>query len=267
MNAINSKLVLLGAVCLLSACGVQDQAAKVQENVQKVGGTQELLGMTKGIKQTLTAVKSGDFDTAKQEFSSVQEGWKGASTKLNASPETVTNIKGNLQTIATDLKASPPDKAKLVSNLQNLSGSLGNLAKGEDTTQNASTETAEDTTQNASTETAEENPIGGAETPASTDQTQTFTNNLLAMQDALAKTNTAVESNDFSTAKTSFSEARQTWFKFGGIVKEKSADSYQTLDQGVNTVNTALNQTEPTQDSLLSELQTMTSELDAVSGE
>lgn len=267
MNAINSKLILLGAVCLLSACGVQEQATNIKESVQKVDGTQELLGMTKGVNQTLTAVKSGDFDQAKQEFSSVQKGWKGASTKLNTSPETVSNIKGNLQTIATDLKASPPDKAKLVSNLQTLSGSLGNLAKGEDTTQNASTKTAKDTTQDTSTETVEEAPIGGAEMLESTETAQTFTNNLLAMQDALTKTNTAVESNDFSSAKTSFSEARQTWFKFGGIVKEKSADSYQTLDQGVKTVNTALNQTEPTQESLLSELQTMTSELDSVSAE
>lgn len=255
MNAINSKLILLGAVCLLSACGAQDQATKVQDSVQKVGGTQELLGMTKGVNQTLTAVKSGDFDAAKQEFISVQEGWKGASSKLNASPETVNSIKGNLQTIATDLKASPPDKAKLVSNLQTLSGSLGNLAKGEDPTQNASTEAAE------------EAPVGGAEIPESTDQAQAPTNNLLAMQDALAKTNTAVESNEFSTAKTSFSEARQTWFKFGGIVKEKSADSYQTLDRGVKNVNTALNQTEPTQDSILADLQTITSELDSVSAE
>jgi|GEM_PF-3069974 len=267
MNAINSKLILLGAMCLLSACGVQEQATNIKESIQKADGTQDLLGMTKGANQTLTAVKSGNFDQARQEFSSVQESWESASTKLNTSPETVSDINGDLQAIATDLQASPPDKAKLVGNLKTLSGSLGNLAKGEDTTQNASTETVENATQEAFTDTTEEAPMGGAEILEPTETAQTFTNSLLAMQDALTKTNTAMESNDFSAAKISFSEARQTWFKFGGIVKEKSADSYQTLDQGMKTVSTALNQTESTQESLLSELQTMTSELDSVSAE
>lgn len=303
MNIINSKLVAFGAVCLLSACGVPDQAAKVQDQVQALGGTQELLGMTKGVNQTLKAVKSGDFDTAKQEFSSVQQSWTEASTQLKASPEKISSIKGNLQTIATDLQSGSPDKAKLVTNLQTLSGSLGSLAKGEDGTETAAnpdnptetasnpdtttetaantdttTETAADTedgtetaanvtTAEDTTETAvnpEEAPIGGVEVPVSTDTSQAFNDNLLAMQDALAKTNTAVEANDFSTAKTSFSEARQTWYQFGGVVKDKSAESYQTLDQGVKTVNTALNGAEPSQDALLTDLQAMSTELDAV---
>ena len=265
MNTINSKLIALGAVCLLSACGVQDQAAKVQDKVQSVGGAQELVGMTNGVNQTLKAVKSGDFNTAKQEFGSVQQGWIDASTKLKASPESVDKIKGNMQTIATELKASPPDKGKLVSNLQTLSGSLGNLAKGEDTTETASNNT--ETTETASNDTKAEAPVGGVESPESADKTQIFNDNLLAMKDALAKTNTAVEASDFSNAKTSFSEARQTWYQFGGSVKEKSADSYQTLDQGVKNINTALNQAEPAQDTLMTDLETLTSEINSVSAE
>lgn len=265
MNTINSKLVLLGAVCLLSACGVTEQASKVQDTVQSLGGAQELVGMTKGVTQTLDAVKSGNFDQAKQEFSSVQEGWTSVESKLKASPDTLNNIKANVQTIATDLQASPPDKDKIVGNLQSLSGSLGNLAKGEGTTTAASDEGADAPVADAdATETAEA-PTGGAELPQSeTDKAEAFNNNLVAMKDALTKTNTAVESSDFSNAKSSFGEARQTWYKFGGSVKEKSTDTYQTLDEGVKSINTALNQTEPTQETLLTELKLLTSELDTV---
>ncbi|MGF1602701.1 MAG: hypothetical protein ACFCU8_11895 [Thermosynechococcaceae cyanobacterium] len=253
MKTINSKLVLLGTVCLLSACGVTEQASKVQDTVQSLGGAQDLVGMTKGVSQTINAVKSGNFDQAKQEFSSVQQNWTAVESKLKASPDTINNLKNSVQTIATDLKASPPDKAKLISNLQSLSGSITTIAKGEDGTQTAS----------ASGDTADA-PIGGAELP-NADKAKAFNDNLVAMKDALAQTTTAVESKDFSAAKESFGNARQTWYKFGGGVKEKSAEAYQTLDQGVKTVNTALSQAAPTQDALRSELKTMTSKLETVS--
>ncbi|PZD72591.1 hypothetical protein C1752_03427 [Acaryochloris thomasi RCC1774] len=258
MRNISSKLILLGAVCLISACDATEQvSSKVQDAAQNIGGTQELVGMTKGVTQTLNSVKSGNFDQAKQEFSAVQQNWTEAEGKLKASPETLNNIKSNVQAIATDLKASPPDKDKLLGNLQSLSGSVGALAKGEDPAQTAS----------APGETSEngETAIGGAELPQTkAEEAQAFENNLVAMKEALTQTNTAVESSDFSSAKDSFGEARQTWYKFGGSVKEKSADTYQAMDQGVKTVNTALNQAEPAQASILSDLSSLSSELDTV---
>ena len=84
------------------------------------------------------------------------------------------------------------------------------------------------------------------------------------MKDALAQTNSAVESSDFTSAKASFGDAKQTWYKFGGSVKEQSADTYQAMDQSVKAVNTALNQSEPTSDTLLAELGTLSGELDTV---
>ncbi len=242
MKTINSKLFLLGTVCLISACGVTEQATKVQDTVQSLGGAQELVGMGKGVTQTLDAVKSGNFDQAKQEFSSVQQNWTDVEGKLKASPETINNIKGNVATIATDLKASPPDKDKLLGNLQSLSGSVGALAKGEAGTS-----------------------VGGAEQPLTeAEKAQAFTDNLVAMKEALSQTNTALESSDFASAKESFGNARQTWFKFGGSVKEKSSDTYQVMDQGVKTVNTALNQANPTQETLLTEVKNLSSELETV---
>lgn len=267
MKTIHSKLVLLGTVCLLSACGVSEQATKVQDTVQNLGGTQELLGMTKGVTQTLNSVKSGNFDQAKQDFSTVQQNWTEVEGKLKASPETLNNIKSNVQTIATDLKASPPDKDKLLGNLQSLSGSVGALAKGEDPTQTAAApeEATEGAAEASATGESEEAAIGGAELPqADADAAQDFENNLVAMREALTQTNTAVEASNFSSAKDAFSEARQTWYKFGGSVKEKSADTYQAMDQGVKTVNTALSQPEPTQESILSDLNALSSELDTV---
>jgi hypothetical protein len=257
MKNINSKLILLGAVCLISACDVTEQASKVQDAAQNLGGTQELLGMSNGVAQTLTAVKSGDFSKAQQEFSSVQQGWTDVEGKLKANPDTLNSIKSNVQTIATDLKTSPPDKDKLLGNLQSLSSSVGTLAKGESPTQTASAKG--EVTANNKTST------GGAELPQTeANEAQTFENNLVAMREALTKTNTAVESSDFSSAKNSFSNARQTWYKFGGSVKEKSADTYQAMDQGVKTVNAALNQAQPAQANILGDLKTLSSKLDTV---
>jgi hypothetical protein len=250
MNTIHSKLVLLGAVCLVSACGVTEQASKVQDTVQNLSGAQDLVGMTTGVSQTLSAVKSGNFAQAQQEFSSVQQSWTAVESKLKASPDAINNVKNSVQTIATDLKASPPDKAKLIGNLQSLSGSITTIAKGENPSETASTQEADA-------------PTGGAELP-SADKAKAFASNLVAMKDALAKTTTAVEAKDFAAAKESFGSAKQAWYKFGGGVKEKSADAYQTLDQGVKTVNTGLGQAAPTPDSLLSELKTMTGELETV---
>ncbi len=256
MNGISSKLVLLGTVCLISACGVTEQASKVQDVAQNIGGAQELLGMTKGVSQTLSAVKSGDFSKAQQEFSSVQQGWTDVQGKLKASPDTLNNIKSNVENIATDLKASPPDKDKLLGNLQTLSGSLGTLAKGEEATPPTASSEGDNT----------ETSNGGAEL-SEEDKAKAFANNLVAMKDSVAKASTAVESSDFSAAKASFGEARQTWFSFGGSIKEKSNETYEVLDQGVKTVNTALSQTDPAKDVLLSELKTMKTQLDTVTTE
>ncbi|MEO0377482.1 MAG: hypothetical protein AAF329_23345, partial [Cyanobacteria bacterium P01_A01_bin.17] len=216
------------------------------------------------------SAESGRIDGT--EFVGSRNGETEVEGKLKASPETLDNIKSNVQTIATDLKASPPDKDKLLGNLQSLSGSVGALAKGEDPAQTASVpgEASEGSTEGEASATGDtvgndETAIGGAELPQTeAEEAQAFENNLVAMKEALTKTNTAVESSDFSSAKDSFSEARQTWYKFGGSVKEQSADTYQAMDQGVKTVNTALNQAEPAQAGILSDLSSLSSELDTV---
>ena len=107
-----------------------------------------------------------------------------------------------------------------------------------------------------------ESPIGGIKTPESTDESQKFSDDLLAMKGMLSETYIAVEASDFAAAKTSFLKARQIWFNFGGGIKVKFADNYQTLDQGIKIINTNINQPKPAKDTLLTDLETITNELD-----
>jgi hypothetical protein len=199
--------------------------------------------MKDGVSQTLASVKSGDFTRAQQDFGTIQETWKGLETGLKTvSADGTKKVQGGLDTVAAELKAEKPDAEKIKTDLQALSTSIGGLA------------------------------VGGAELPAVTentagDKTAAFQTNLVAMKDALSQTTTAVESSNFTAAKDSFGTARQAWFKFGGSVKQQSADTYQKMDDSVKTLNGSINTSVPQKDALLVDLKALTGDLDSVSAE
>jgi hypothetical protein len=260
-SILNPKLgVAVAAILLLSACGAAEQASQltdkagdIQKTAQQAQGTianlaaskDGLLKMKDGVSQTLAAVKSGDFTKAQQDFGSVQETWKGLEAGLKTvSADGTQKVQGGVDSVATELKAEKPDAEKIKTDLQALTTSIGGLAVG-----------------------GAELPSAVGTTGAAGDKAAAFQANLVAMKDALSQSATAVESSDFTAAKEAFGTARQTWFKFGGSVKQQSADTYQKMDESVKTVNGAMNVATPQKDSLLVDLKALTGDLDSISVE
>ncbi|MBW4554024.1 MAG: hypothetical protein KME35_23420 [Aphanocapsa sp. GSE-SYN-MK-11-07L] len=250
MKVFHINLTLaLGTLLVLNACsGASDQAQNMAQQAQDTANNatasltsmtalKDTLGpITSGVSQTLAAVKAGDFGKAQTEFTTLQTNWQGIrDTVSKTAPEAAKTISGKIQTIAADLKLTPPDPAKLTTELQGLSTSLGSFLN--------------------------------AKAPASTSPAadgSAMQSNLTVMQEELAKTTTAVESQDFAAAKESFTAARQAWFKFGGSVKQKSADTYQKLEDGVKTANSDLSQTQPNRATLIIVLKSLSSDLASV---
>lgn len=256
---------VLASLWLASCSGVTDQAAKMKDTADKaqnmaqtatgaIGNLANLKDsfgpLTSGATQTLNAVKSGDFQTAQTEFTKLQEGWKGIEGTLKTtSPDAVGKVGPKLDAIATELKSGKPDVAKLTTDLQGLSTDFTGILAS-----------------------AGQAPVGGGASPAAEGGTSpaagaaagTMQSNLMAMQDELTKATTAVEGKDFTGAKESFGAARQTWYKFGGSVKQKSPETYQKMEDGIKSVNTGLGQAEPAPDTLLTALKGLSTDLDTV---
>ncbi len=266
MNSIKNSLltpklgVAVATLLLLSACGAAEQASKLKDNAGNLQKTAEqaqgaitnlaaskdgLLKMKDGVSQTLASVKSGDFTKAQQDFGSIQETWKGIEPGLKGvSADGTQKVQGNLDTVGAELKAEKPDTAKITTGLQGLTASIGGLA------------------------------VGGAELPsvagtagAAGEKTAGFQTNLVAMKDALSQTTTAVESSNFTAAKEAFGTARQTWFKFGGSVKQQSTETYQKMDESVKAVNGSITASTPKKDALLVDLKALAGDLDSISAE
>lgn len=256
MSLFNAKvLVILGSACLMTACGgvdqvgdLKDKASQVQDLAGKAGKAKDLLanagplkekvfGMKDGVSQTLSSVKSGDFSAAKESFGTLQSSWGEIEGDIkNLSDESHSKIQTGLETVETDLNAESPDADKIAGNLEGLTNSIGGLTGGGDTT-----------------------ATGGGDL-----SDNSVASNLSAMKSSLADTTTAVESADFGTAKTAFSDARQSWFKFGGSIKQNSADTYQSIDDSVKTVNSAINGAEPSAETLLTDLGSLSESLNDV---
>jgi hypothetical protein len=239
MNILKATLGLATvSLLMLSACSGVEQATqtieKNKDTITALAGSQAgLLSMKDGVSETITAVKAGDFTKAQAEFGKIQETWKGLEAGLKGvSAEKTAAVSGTVETVATELKAATPDKAKLTADLEGMTKSLGSFAVG-----------------------AGETMAAGAD----------FQSNLNAMKDALGKATTAVEASDFTAARDAFGTAKQSWYSFGGGVKKQSADTYQNLDKGVKTVNTALAAASPVKDAVLGDLKTLSDELNTLS--
>ncbi|AFY85802.1 hypothetical protein [Chroococcidiopsis thermalis] len=227
----------------------QDVASKTTSAIGNLGNLKATIRpLTDGTTQTLSAVKAGNFSAAQTEFTKLQDSWKGLEGTLKTvSPNATKTIGEKITTIATDLKSGSPNVAKLTTELQGLSTAFSSLTSG---TPGVAANTS------SPTETGTANSNAGSATA--------IQSNLVAMKDELAKASTAVESKDFATAKTAFGAARQTWYKFGGSVKQKSPDTYQRLEAGVQDVNSGLSKAQPPRDTVLTSLKTLSTDLDGV---
>lgn len=84
--------------------------------------------MKSGVTSTLDAAKTGDFETARTEFSKVQEAWPALQGKINA--DSAQPIQEGIENIQADLGAGTPDKTKIVEGLQNLVKSISSIKLG-----------------------------------------------------------------------------------------------------------------------------------------
>jgi hypothetical protein len=91
--------------------------------------TQTIPGLKTGVTAALDAVKKGDFNTAKEEATKLQESWTKVSDVVKTkSGGSFDKISSTLKTVQTELGESSPDKAKIISDLTSLSSSVTGLA-------------------------------------------------------------------------------------------------------------------------------------------
>lgn len=243
MDRSKAQIALTISLVLgLSACSGLNQVSqmdvkKTAENAQQAitalaNSKDGLLTLKDDVSQTLTAVKAGDYGKAQQQFSKVQETWKGLEGALKTvSSEKTAEAQTKIETVGTELKAAKPDAAKITAHLQDLGKSISGFA------------------------------VGGGAMLAPDAQSS-----LKAMEADLEKAAKAVDAENFSAAKTDFGNARQAWFKFGGSVKQQSAETYQKLDNGVKTAHAALNAANPQKDAVANDIKTLSTELQQLSG-
>jgi hypothetical protein len=278
MKKLSLNILLLGGLILVGGCGAQEQinnvqdiAETAQEKVQQVQGLlahkDHLLTMKDDVTKTVEAVKAGDFATAQQQFSTIKTNWDGIQSTLGNNPDaSVQAIQTSIEGISTDLGASSPDQTKILGGLESLSTSLAGVLTGGESQSTAEPNDATEATADGTMTTEETTTQAEGETaPSTTDsKAQTFANNLLAMKDSLQKSSDALNSGDYGAVKEAFGTARQTWFQFGGSVKAQSEETYQVIDGGVKTLNTALAKETPEQAMVKSGLDSLLTALDQV---
>lgn len=89
----------------------------------------QLTEMQSSLSQTISAVKAGDFTTAKQEFGKLQNHWNSMEgTVKTKSAETHTAINDSINKIRPLLQAEKPESAPILEALNNLTKSLKGIS-------------------------------------------------------------------------------------------------------------------------------------------
>ncbi|MDJ0795791.1 MAG: DUF4363 domain-containing protein [Calothrix sp. MO_167.B12] len=103
---------------------VANPAADVTSAVKKVAG-EGVGGLLDAVTKTKAAVKSGDFATAKKEFTAFEGVWKTAQAGVKAaSGDKYGTIVKSIDEVKGLLKESKPNQEKILSALQSLTKNL-----------------------------------------------------------------------------------------------------------------------------------------------
>ncbi len=78
---------------------------------------------------------------------------------------------------------------------------------------------------------------------------------IMGIQDGITQAIAAVQSGKMADAKTGFSKAQDAWHQFGGALKAKSPDSYQSIDSAFKSASTLLNSAKPDSGKLATDMQ------------
>ncbi|MDJ0618597.1 MAG: hypothetical protein QNJ63_17945 [Calothrix sp. MO_192.B10] len=104
-------------------------AADVTSAVKKVAG-EGVGSLLDAVTKTKAAVESGDFATAKKEFTAFEGAWKTAQAGVKtASGDKYDTIVKNVNEVKSLLKESQPNKEKVLSALQSLTKNLKPVTK------------------------------------------------------------------------------------------------------------------------------------------
>ena len=83
--------------------------------------------------------------------------------------------------------------------------------------------------------------------------------------DAVTKTQAAIKTGDFKTAKTEFKAFEETWKNVGDGIKAKSGKGYEAIQKSAKEVSGVLNSSKPDKDTALKALESLTKEIAALS--
>jgi hypothetical protein len=101
---------------------VQSASEQVQGAIAFKEGLQ---GMSTKVSSTLNAINSGDFPTAQQEFSQLQDNWTGiGNTVQKSSTKVYQQVDSQIKAIASLLNHPNPERTKLVTELNALRKTL-----------------------------------------------------------------------------------------------------------------------------------------------
>ena len=84
------------------------------------------------------------------------------------------------------------------------------------------------------------------------------------MKGGVEATITAVQAGDLTKAKEEFGKLQDSWSKIEENVKTQSGDSYQKIEDGMATVKSALSETEPNKDKLVTDLKGLLTSLSSI---
>ncbi|MEC4816461.1 MAG: DUF4363 domain-containing protein [Scytonema sp. PMC 1069.18] len=117
------------------------------------------------------------------------------------------------------------------------------------------------TKETASQSTPDATPVTSAAT-SSPVATTTGNESLLAV---VSKTKTAVNAGDFVKAKEEFDQFEDAWKKVEDGIKAKSRDKYEAIEKNMDDIEGELKASKPQKDKLLASLQTLETNINAVS--
>ena len=103
----------------------QVQRAKPSVVADAIAFKEGLQGMSTKVSSTLNAINSGDFPTAQQEFSQLQDNWTGiGNTVQKSSTKVYQQVDSKIKAIASLLNQPNPERTKLVTELNALRKTL-----------------------------------------------------------------------------------------------------------------------------------------------
>jgi hypothetical protein len=135
MVHFNQKLVIAGSIALLTLAGGYKSLAFANSTSKIIvaavpSKTSGFTSLQTVVTKTLSAVDTGKFSVAKEEFNKFEDAWKKVEDGLKKkSPDSYKAIEENYGIVTKEVKASKPSKSKLVTALQSLDKAIVKAAK------------------------------------------------------------------------------------------------------------------------------------------